>query len=396
MNISCYVENLEELKSFAKIKDSEEIILAPKKLSRYGQVSINDMMEIAKEAKALKLKVSLEFDRILVGFEFDPYINEIKDLDYSNIDTIRVIDPGLAEYFLCESEHKIQWIAEMGNHNLKALKEWEKYFSDRLDKIILCPELDKNKVTEFCQKLDTKCELLAFGRILLFYTPRLLLKPYFIDHDDPEQKNQLSDEFLKLSANSEESPHRGFSIIETNSGTYMFNPKDLNLLNYFEDLKASGLHNIRIDFRSTKQEYKPIDELETYIDDRTPENLENLKSKWDNGLIRGFFGANKSDVLFKNLKNIHNQREDKNFIGDILETESGKHCVLEVKSTQRTLSIGDKIQYKTPDKKWKEMRITKMRSLWGEEIESAAAGNFVVLPHSSGVSSNTRVYWQEN
>lgn len=394
MKLSCYIESKKDLAELNKSGNVSEVILAPSKWSRFGKLSWENCLILAKESKDLGLKTSLELDRILVGTDIVFYLKQIEELDLNSFDSIRVIDPGLAQYILEETNHKIQWIAEMGNHNIRALKEWESYFGERLDRIILCPELEKSKIKEFTESLDTPTELLGFGRILLFYTPRLLLRPYYNDHDDSEQRSQLSEEFLSLSANSEESPHKGFPIIETNSGTYMFNPKDLCLLDYWDELKETNIDYLRIDLRSEKEHNSSVEAMADFIKTQTAGSLEQLKKVWPSSLIRGFFKANKSDVLFKNLKNQHNQRNDENFIGDILETESGKHSVLEVKSTKKSLSIGDLIQYKTPDKKWKDMAIRKMSNLSGEKIEEAKAGDYVILPHSSGVSSNTRVYWK--
>lgn len=393
MKYTFYIQSQEELQSLFDSQLDFSIVLAPKKLSRYGKLEFSQCEKLRSLCEIQGVDCHLELDRILTSTEFKGFLSNTQELSLNKYKSIRCIDPGLAEYLSVEKKLKISFIAEMGNHNIKALKEWEDYFDDSLETIILCPELDKTKITEFNEALNTKTELLAFGKILLFYTPRHLLSPYYTQHDDPSQKEQLSTGFLQLNANSEESPHKGFGICETPSGTYMFNPKDLSLFDYLEELKATGLDAIRIDLRDFNGNIQCLKECIDFLKSPTPENLNALKAAWPRALIRGFFLANKSDVLFKNLKNQHNLRQDENFIGDIIETESGNHCVLEVKNSRKRLHLGDRIHYKTPDKKWKQMELKWMKNLKGNSIETAQAGDFVVLAHSSGVSSNTRVYW---
>ena len=392
MKFTSYANSIEHCKELAKCELIEEVILSIADYSRYGKFpkeSLSQAFTILENKK-----VSLQLDRILTELEFNSFISELQKLGNIDSYSFRVLDPGLAQYLMDETKAKIQWIAEMGNHNLKALLEWEKYLGNSLERIILCPELESSKIKEFTTALQTETELLVYGPILLFYTPRHLLSPYYEEHDDPAQKQQLSSGFLEVSANSEESPHKGFPILESKSGTYMFNPKDLCVLEYLKELQDSGLNYLRLDFRALANMEEALKHLQTYLHSEDKEDLNNLKQIFPRSFIRGFFKANKSDVLFKNLKNTHNLREDENYLGDVIETESGSHCVLEIKSTKRKLKADDEIQYKTPDKKWKSFRVKQIKDMQGNEKSEAFAGDFIVLPHSGGVSSNTRVYWK--
>jgi putative protease len=392
MKTLSYANSLQHCEQLANSSAIDEVVLSISEFSRYGKLPKEDIQKAISILKDKKL--SIQLDRILTESEFTNFISDLKRLGDIDNYSFRVIDPGIAQYLIENTKAKIQWIAEMGNHNLKALVEWEKHLGEQLERIILCPELESNKIKEFAAALKTETELLVFGPILLFYTPRHLLSPYYEEHDDPVQKQQLSSGFLEISANSEESPHKGFPIIETKSGTYMFNPKDLCVLDYYQDIIETGVDNIRIDFRSLDNMKPAIEAFEKYKESLSKDVLQDLKSLFPRSFIRGFFKANKSDVLFKNLKNTYNLRADENYLGDVLETESGSHCVLEIKSTKRNLNIDDEIQYKTPDKKWKSFRVKQIKNMQGDTLETATAGDFIVLPHSGGVSSNTRVYWK--
>ena len=101
---------------------------------------------------------------------------------------------------------------------------------DQCERLVLSNELSKEKLLEYAHLLNTPIEVLVFGRILLFYSPRLLLSPL----EKTELENNHS---IEAFGTSEESPHSGFPLIENSHGTFMFNVKDLYLLDHLEELK---------------------------------------------------------------------------------------------------------------------------------------------------------------
>src|SRR5690606_12776528 len=133
-------------------------------------------------------------------------------------------------------------IAENGNHNLRALEGWIELASGRMERIVLSIELSKTAISEYVTKLKVPCELLGFGRILLFYTPRPLLSALV-----PERVSQ--NEELAALGESEESPHKGFPIVENQHGTFMFHIKEFCLVEFAKELKEMGLSYFRIDQR---------------------------------------------------------------------------------------------------------------------------------------------------
>src|SRR5690606_4190698 len=133
-------------------------------------------------------------------------------------------------------------IAENGNHNLRALEGWIELASGRMERIVLSIELSKTVISEYVTKLKVPCELLGFGRILLFYTPRPLLSALV-----PQKVSQ--NEELAALGESEESPHKGFPIVENQHGTFMFHIKEFCLVEFAHELKEMGLSYFRIDQR---------------------------------------------------------------------------------------------------------------------------------------------------
>ena len=64
----------------------------------------------------------------------------------------------------------------------------------------------------------------------------MLLSTLLPQDDEKRAKSMTSGEFLEATGESEESPHKGFPLIENSHGTFMFHIKRLFLLEHLEHL----------------------------------------------------------------------------------------------------------------------------------------------------------------
>src|SRR5690606_27239421 len=101
------------------------------------------------------------------------------------------------------------------------------------------------------------------------------------------------------------------------------------------------------------------------------------KELWPNNVIRGFYGVNKSDVLFKKLKNP--LRAKGNAIAEVLDARKGEPVTVRVFDGHK-LNVGMSLEMITPEGKRKEFSIKWIRDLDGKEIESASENMIVTLP----------------
>src|SRR5690606_4501254 len=115
----------------------------------------------------------------------------------------------------------------------------------RLTRLVLSIELSKESLKNIVPALKTPCELLVLGRILLFHSPRALLAPLAGPVADPA--------WLEAVGASEESPHKGFPLLENKHGTFMFLPKDFCLAEQLPELKELGLEYMRFDPANCEQ-----------------------------------------------------------------------------------------------------------------------------------------------
>lgn len=355
-----------------------EFLLAPSTLSKFGNLELRETSEFAKSIKDKNGRCILEWDALFCQNEFKKVILELKDFDFTVFDEIRVQDPGVFHWVLENLDHQVQLNLESGNHNFEGIKNWIEFNSQRISRVILSPELPGKIIKEYRSNLEIPFELMGIGRILLFYTPRNLLSPLAVE----------SKSVVEGKASSEESPHNGFQLLQNNHGTFMFNPKDQLLLDQLSQIADAGVNTLRLDLRFHDfEKFFPIVMKSIQSADTT-----NLKEIWPVKFFGGFFRVNKTDALFKKLKNRKIARDDQNYLGVVLDVIKKETMGIKLKTREMGLSAGDTIEIHTPEGKVKSQKIEELFNSRGQSIKSADPGQIVFMKHIGGVSIRSSVY----
>jgi putative protease len=381
MKLTSYARSMHEL-NVMKDQGFEEVILEPKSLSRFGKLSSLEVESFSKRAKELGLRVLLEWDILMTEDVFTAKIPDIKAL-MGFADALRVQDPGALNWAIENTNLPLQFIAENGNHNLKALQGWIDLASGKMERIILSIELSRSAIEEYVSKLSVPCELLGFGRILLFYTPRPLLSALV-----PEKLSQ--NEELAALGESEESPHKGFPLVENQHGTFMFHIKEFCLVDFAAELNTLGLSYFRIDQRWENP--SRLTEVASLSRNFKSEEFEKLKDDYSQDLMRGFYLVNKTDVLFPKLKNSRLQGRDANYIGEVLEAEKSSHLAIMVKNP-KGLKTTDQLKILHPKGEIFEAKIYSLKNLGLEEVSHVPQGQVALIQFIGGVWVKSQVFF---
>ncbi|MFG1483576.1 U32 family peptidase [Halobacteriovorax sp. HFRX-2_2] len=393
MKTTTYLNNLNDLPNIIANKSLvSEVILATRLFSQIGKLSIEEMAKAIELLKSEAISYSLEWDILMTETRFAMYKQQFQKYADLGFKSIRLRDPGAINFCLNEyPDLKIDLLLDTGgHHNLNSIKVWKNLIGDRLRKIVLSIELSSSVIKEFCQEIHSwgvETELLVFGRILLFYTPRNLVSPLYSDES-------LEDNYLEVSGSSEESPHKGFPIVENQHGTFMFNTKDQFLLEYIDELKDCGVNDLRVDARHLENN-NLLNDVVSLINSFDKSKAKEVKDQFGNSTTRGFFHVNKSDVLFKKLKNKRTQRQDEGFLGEVVDVVKKSHMAILIKGMRGeefALKVGDELRLNTPDGKVKTTKVHKITHTNGREADSAKTGELVLIPHVSGVSVKTMAY----
>jgi putative protease len=380
MNLTGFAQNSHDL-SLLKSSGITEVILGMREFSRFGKLDGPTFVRLAGDATRLGMRVIFDWDILMTEETFQKTITEIP-VWIELADAIRVQDPGAFQWSLNNTALPIHFIAESGNHNLEALRGWCEAGGNRMERMILSIELSRDSIREYCEKLPVPCELLGLGRILLFYSPRSLLAPL-----NPERIALNED--IEALGESEESPHKGFPVLENRHGTFMFHIKEFCLIDYASDLEGLGLSWLRIDQRFTERNFTP----EAVKVVKREAMFENFKSEYPQDLMRGFYHVNKSDVLFPKLKNMRLQNRQGDFLGEVLEAEKGSHLAILIKNP-RGIKLGDKFTIVHPKGEIFEGEVRSLRNVNLEEVSEVVQDDLALIPYMNGVWVKSQLFFR--
>ncbi len=395
MKFITYAETAEQLKKLSSLVDAGkiansdlEVIVGTRSLSRYSELSLEGLLDLVTLNQTLKLPLVLEWDVLQQENLFLKNKEVIARLPLHEFKAIRVQDPGALNTIVENYPWlKVQLILENGNHNFQGLSRWSSFLGTQLERLVLSNELSREHLSRYASELSSGLEVLAFGRILLFYSPRLLLSPL----KKEELQKSLAEKNIEAFGTSEESPHAGFPLIENAHGTFMFNVKDLYLLDHLEELKSLNISAVRFDLRFDES-FKHLETMMDLYAGRIPHEEVNIKGDHPRPMIKGFYNINKTDVLFTKLKNKRIQRQDDNYIGEIVDVERDQQMALVIKSKHLALNLGAEIQLVTPEGKIKTLSVKTMIDTGRREKENAKTNEIVLLPFMSGIVAKTQVY----
>ena len=396
MKFITYAENIDQLTKLNNLvsdkkidKDLLEVIVGTSALSRYSETTQDALESMIALNQKFKLPLILEWDVLNQETLFLKNVELISRLPLHEFKAIRVQDPGALN--LIKEKYswlKVQLILENGNHNYAGLTRWSEFLGDQLDRLVLSNELSREHLSKYSSVLKSDLEVLVYGRILLFYSPRLLLSPL----KKEELMNNALDKNIEAFGTSEESPHAGFPLIENRHGTFMFNVKDLYLLDHLEELKKLNLKAVRFDLRFDES-FKHLENMMDLFSGKvTHDDVLTIKTEHTRPMIKGFYNINKTDVLFTKLKIKRIQRQDDNYIGEIVDVERDQQMALVVKSKGRGVRLGDELQLVTPEGKTKTLGLKSLLDTSKLEVSSAGTNDIVLLPFISGVVAKTQVY----
>ncbi len=381
MKFNTYLSNKKNLEL---IRDTSinEVILEHKTLSRMGRLDTNSLLCLTDAALDEGLSPVLQWDILCTEGNFKNCTRLLDNLPLSKFTAIRVQDIGAAEWMHQKlPEIPIHFIAETGNHNLTGLLRWNEYFGQQLHRFALSSELPKSKLINYCHSIKVPCEILAAGRILLFYTPRKLLSNY--------ESSKNSFDFIEKTLVPSDQQQRKFSTLENQHGTFMYHHKDLFLLDFIPDLQKINLNVLRLDFRHMEinQDWiKKIDRLLGSFDKKT---VNSLKSKWPTKITRGFFRANRTDLAIGRIKNPHLQDHGVNLVGCIVESVKEKHLII---LTRKSFKSGKSLFGITPEGRECIISTEPIYTTDGKPVGLIESGNLYQLPHTKYVTAETLVY----
>jgi len=381
MKFNTYLDNKKSQKLIHNTS-IREVILEHKTLSRMGRLDTDSLLSLADTALESGLSPVLQWDILCTESNFDNCIKLLDELPLSKFAAIRVQDIGAAEWIRNEiPEFPIHFIVETGNQNLTGLMRWHEYFGEQLQRFALSNELPISTLINYCRSLTVPCEILAVGRILLFYTSRKLL--------GNDESSKISFDFNEKILVPTDRPHRKFPTIENQHGTFMYHHKDLFLLDYIPEFQNTNLKVLRLDFRHIDIKSDWIKKIDSLLGSFDKQNVNSLKSKWPSKITHGFFRANRTDLAIERIKNPHRKDHGETLVGLVVEAVKEEHLIM---LTRKSFQTGKSLLGITPEGKECVISTESIQTTDGQPVREIESGNLYQVPHVKFVTAETLLY----
>ena len=324
--------------------------------------------------------------------------NEIIDIrDYFKIlkeigpDAVIISDPGI----IMEAQNIIPDIpihlsTQANTTNYSTVKFWEKLGIKRIN---LARELSLKEIKEIVAKTNIEVEIFIHGSMCISYSGRCLLSSFMARRESNRGKCSHPCRW-KYKVLEEKRPGHYYPISEDERGAYIFNSKDLCMIDHIPEIVESGIHSIKIEGRmkginylaSSIKIYKEA--LSLYYNNPSEYSV---KKEWldefENINLREYctgFYFNNPEEVYPNYTRDRYLHENV-FLGKVLENNGLNTILFEVRNK---IFQGDNVEIITMEGINKKDAILNIINKNKEEVSFSQPGSIVTLIMSSNYSKN--------
>ena len=305
--------------------------------------------------------------------EVREYMKELKEI---KPDGLIISDPAIFTIAKEEvPEIDIHISTQANNTNYGTYLFWHKLGATR---VVSARELSLKEIKEIRQNIPDELEIESFihGAMCISYSGRCLLSNYFTGRD--ANRGACTHPCRWKYAVMEESRKGEYLPIEENErGTYIFNSKDLCMIEYIPEIIDAGINSLKIEGRMKTALYvatvartyrKAIDDF--YISEECyRSNMDYYKEEIAKCTYRQFttgFYFNKPDENTQ-IYDSNTYVKEYTYLGMVEGCKNGK-----VKLTQRNkFSVGEEIEVMNPDGSNEFLKVHSIEDEDGVSMESA-------------------------
>lgn len=339
--------------------------------------SLNQIEEGIKFAheRGKKVYVTLNIvphDKDLKGLE--EYVQALYEI---KADAVIVSDPGMfAVIKRTVPNLPIHISTQASVTNYETIMFW---YELGVRRIVLARELSFEEIKNITSRIPEDLEIEAFvhGAMCMAYSGRCLISNYMTGRDanmgDCAQPCRY-----KYNLVEEKRPGQYFPVYEDEEGTFIFNSKDLCMLEHIPDLVESGITSFKIEGR-VKSAYYVATVIRSYrmaIDDYykegssysyDPSHLEEVKKVSHRDFTTGFYFGKPDNNAQVYTTSSYIRGYD--FLGMVLDYDQDK-SIATIEQRNR-IFLGDKVEVFGPEAKHFTQEIKEMWDEEGNKIEVA-------------------------
>ena len=344
--------------------------------------SMEEMKEGIEFAHARDVKVYVTANILAHNEDLHGVREYFKELKEIRPDALIIADPGvfdIAKEICPEIERHIS--TQANNTNYGTYNFWHRQGASR---VVSARELSLEEIRELRENIPGELEIETFvhGAMCISYSGRCLLSSYFTGRDANHGACTHPCRW-KYAVVEETRPGEYMPVYEKERGTYIFNSKDLCMIEHIPELIDAGIDSLKIEGRMKTALYVAT-VARTYrraIDDyqkdpelyrkNMPWYLDQISNCTYRQFTTGFFFGKPDENTQIYDSNTYNK--EYTYLGIVGEVKSGL-CRIEQRNK---FSVGEMIEIMKPDGRNVEVEVKRILNEEGEEQESA--------PHSKQV-----------
>ena len=303
----------------------------------------------------------------------EEYFRELKEI---KPDALIISDPGMFTIAkrVCP-EIEIHISTQANNTNYETYRFWWELGAKR---VVSARELSLAEIRQIRDRIPEDMEIESFihGAMCISYSGRCLLSHYFTGRD-ANQGACTHPCRWKYAVVEEKRPGEYLPVYENERGTYIFNSKDLCMIEYIPEIVAAGIDSLKIEGRMKTALYvatvartyrKAIDDYftseKTYRDNMDWYRAEIQKCTYRQFTTGFYFGkTDETTQIYDNNTYINEYV----YLGIIDKVDDAGYAYFEQRNK---FSVGDKIEIMKPDGTNEEVEVMKMFTVEGEEVSS--------------------------
>ena len=340
-----------------------------------GNFSETEILEAVSYAHERGKKVYVTVNIFARNYDIEQAKNYFVFLESAKIDGAIISDPGLI-YLASQTAPNlpINISTQANTLNYKAVEFWKNFGVKR---VILARELSLKEISEINQKVpDVEIETFIHGAMCISYSGRCLLSDYRTGRSSNRgecvQACRWNYEIREKGSDGE-----FMEMKEDERGTYIMNSKDLNLIDYIDELVQAGVCSFKIEGRM-KSEYYLATVVNAYrrAIDGYYENGEKYKNKrlYNEELLKTahrdfttayLLGENDRTVNYDDSQSKGTHK----FIANVIESSNDGFAVIEMRNRFKE---GDELEILSPSDNFnKIIKVEKLTDLNGESVKDA-------------------------
>lgn len=341
--------------------------------------SKEEMKQGIEFAHAHGVRVHVTANILAHNYDLDGARNYFEELKELNPDALIIADPGMFTLAreICP-EIDIHVSTQANNTNYMTYRFWHKLGAKR---VVSARELSLAEIKQIRENIPEDMEIESFihGAMCISYSGRCLLSSFLTGRD--ANKGACTHPCRwKYALMEEKRPGEYYPVFENERGTYIFNSKDLCMIEHIPEMIDAGIDSFKIEGRMKTALYvatvartyrKAIDDyLES--EEKYRANMDWYKAEISKCTYRQFttgfyFGKPDENTQIYDSNTYVNEYI---YLGIIDDIKNDTGCFAKIEQRNK-FCVGDEIEIMKPDGRNVSVTVLSLTTEKGEKVESA-------------------------